>query len=170
MKYTSLPIGLLFVLLFMPVTAQAQFSFGVGAGLNFTSLADVDFGSTRTVYDSRSGYHVGAFLDFSAGPIALRPGVYYMNAGTLFEDGFDSVSSLNTIDDNFELNFVVVPIDVRLRLGIPLLKPYIHAGPELRFRSEDASTEVEEALDLRSFNLAGNFGGGGSNSTSAVCA
>ena len=156
----SLLSGLVSFLGFVPA-AQAQFTFGFAGGLNFSSIGDVDFGSTQAVYDSRTGYHIGVFFDFSGGPLALRPGVYYMNAGALFKDGFSNVdNALTDVDDNFELTFIVVPIDVRLRMGIPFLHPYLHIGPELRFRSEDAGSELEELMDLRSFNLAGNIGGG----------
>jgi hypothetical protein len=156
----SLLSGLLGFLGFAPA-AQAQFTFGFAGGLNFSSIGDVDFESTRAVYASRSGYHVGVFFDFSGGPLALRPGVYYMNAGALFKDGFSNVDDAAAdVEDNFELTFIVVPIDVRLRMGIPFLRPYIHAGPELRFRSEDVDSEIEDLLDLRAFNLAGNIGAG----------
>lgn len=138
------------------VPAQAQLRFGVGAGLNYTTLSDIDFGSSSTTYDNRSGWHAGIFVDLGAGPLALRPGVYYLHAGRLFENGLSP--ALDLLQDSFDLNFIVVPIDVRLRMGFPFLSPYLLGGPELRFRSDDVDPAIQEALDLRSFNLAGNFG------------
>ncbi len=138
--------------------AQAQLRFGVAAGLNYTTLSDLDLGSTRTTYDNRSGWHAGIFVDLGAGPLALRPGVFYLHAGRLFEDGLSP--ALDAIQDNFDLNFIVVPIDVRLRMATPVISPYFLGGPELRFRSDDVDLEIKEALDLRSFNLAGNAGFG----------
>lgn len=153
------PFYLLLVLLLAFATAgpaQAQLRFGVAAGLNYTTLSDIDLGSSRTTYDNRSGWHAGVFVDLGAGPLALRPGVYYLHAGRLFENGLSPV--IDTLQDSFDLNFIVVPIDVRLRFGFPFLSPYLHGGPELRFRSDDVDPGLEEALDLRSFNLGGNFG------------
>lgn len=149
-------LGLLLALM-MPLTTMAQLKFGIGAGLNYTSLSDINFDSRQAIYDSRTGYHLGVFVDLSAGPLALRPGLYYMTAGSLFEDG---LSDLFSIDDNFDMSFVVVPIDVRFRIPFPFVKPYVHAGPELRFRSGEVTGEIEESLDLRSFNMAGNLGFG----------
>jgi hypothetical protein len=162
-----------------PATVQAQFSFGIGGGLNYAALADVDFGSAQSTYDNRSGYHIGVFIDLNAGLLALRPGVYYLNAGALFENGIPDPTSLigipgvggipettpdlTTLDDirdDFELKFIVVPIDVRLRMNVPVIQPYLFIGPELRFRSDDIDQETTEILDLRSFNLAGNLGVG----------
>ena len=135
--------------------AEAQASFGVGAGLNFSSLNDVDFGSASTTYDRHQGYHIGIFVDLNAGPIAVRPGVYYVNAGPLFE-GLDDVNT-ETIEDNFDLNFISVPVDLRLQLPLPFVKPYALLGPEFLFLTDtDAGGDLEGAMEDVTF--AGNVG------------
>ncbi|MEM6647053.1 MAG: hypothetical protein AAF730_12465 [Bacteroidota bacterium] len=140
-------------LLSMP--AQAQFVlFG---GLNFDSFEDIQVNNVDVSYDQSTGFHLGLQLNLALGPIALRPGVFYRDVGTI--EGFDvariAVGS-STPFDSFDLSYIDVPIDVRLRFGTPLLKPYVFAGPILSFPQADGDAEDR----FESFNLAGSVGAG----------
>ena len=134
----------------MAGSAQAQ-GLGIAAGLNYDDLSDLDTGSAETSFDNASGYHVGIFYDLAVGPLALRPGVYYMDIGE-FEDSED------IFEEGIDLSLIEVPIDVRLRLApTPILTPYLMAGPVFRFPSS-SSDEFKDALE--EVNVAGNIGGG----------
>ena len=129
--------------------AQAQL--GIAAGINYDDLSDIDTGSAETSFDNASGYHIGLFYDLAVGPLALRPGVFYMDVGE-FDGGED------VFDEGFDLNLIEVPVDVRLRLApTPILTPYFMAGPVFRFPSAsgDGFDEVLEEV-----NVAGNVGAG----------
>jgi len=146
-----------------PPSAEAQIRFGAAIGLNYTDIDDVDFGSTTAVYDSRQGYHIGVFADISVGPLGVRPGVFYMNAGKIFENGLgDLVREVDPnlqFDDDFEVHYITIPVDLRYRFGLGPVLPYLFLGPELRFRTEnDLIEEVDE--NLKSFGVAGNIGAG----------
>jgi len=144
----------------------AQIRFGAAAGLNYTDIDNVDFGSAQAVYNSRQGFHIGVFADIPLGPLGVRPGIFYMNAGKIFEDGLkdflDEVLPEGTdlnLDDDFSVKYVTVPIDLRYKIGLTAVQPYIFVGPEFRFRTEtDLLPEVDD--NLKSFGLAGNFGAG----------
>lgn len=146
--------------------AHAQIRFGLAAGLNYTDIDDVDFESTRAVYDSRQGFHIGAIADIPFGPIAVKPGIFYMNAGNIFEDGLADFieealpeNSEVDVEDDFSVKYVTIPIDIRYKFGLAAVVPYLFLGPELRFRTEtDLADEVED--NLESFGVAGNFGVG----------
>ena len=133
------------------LTRPAQAQLGIAAGLNYNDLGDIDTGSAETSFDNASGYHVGLFYDLAVGPLALRPGVYYMDVGE-FEDSED------IFEEGLDLNLIEVPVDVRLRLApTPILTPYLMAGPVFRFASSD-NDDFEEALE--DINVAGNIGAG----------
>jgi len=149
----------------LPQGVDAQIRFGAAIGLNYTDIDDVDFGSTTAVYDSRQGYHIGVFADIPVGPLGVRPGVFYMNAGKIFENGLgDFIDEVVDdpdlqFDDDFEVEYITIPIDVRYRFGFGPVLPYLFLGPELRFRTE--TNLIEEVDDnLKSFGVAGNLGAG----------
>lgn len=146
--------------------AEAQIRFGVAAGLNYTDIDNVDFGSTSAVYDSRQGYHIGLIADIPLGPVGIRPGIFYMDAGKIFKDGLkdfidEAVPQEEQVafNDDFNVRYVTFPIDVRYRFGLALVRPYIFVGPEFRFRTEtDVPDEIND--NIKSFGVAGNFGAG----------
>ncbi len=126
-------------------SAQLGLGLGVAGGINFASFDDVDFDDVTAAYESASGYHFGFFAEIGKGAFTVRPGVYYMNAGTLFDGGFDDfiddfieedpeiVDLLREIED-VEVQFVSVPIDLKFRLFSSfIVRPYIFAGPEFKF-------------------------------------
>ena len=164
--FYSLAFALVAFLL-CPSNSFGQLAFGVSGGLNYGGFSDIELGDSGATYDSRSGYHVGGFVDISAGPLALRPGVYYLNVGAVFtgirEDTGVQITTNGQVTtdylldtDRFDIEFISVPIDVRLRIGLPFFTPYLFGGPELRFRSE---TEVDDYIDnVKPFNLSGNAG------------
>lgn len=131
--------------------AAAQ-GFGISGGANFAELSDIDTGDRQATFDNASGWHVQAWLDLPVGPIALRPGIRYLDAGSLFEDA--TVEGGTTTDDD-KFSLIEIPVDVRLRLPLPLISPYLMAGPVLRFPSDSGDDGRFE-----SFNLAGGAGVG----------
>ena len=147
-------------------SSSAQIRFGVAAGLNYTDIDNVDFGSAQAVYDSRQGFHIGVFADIPFGPLGVRPGIFYMDAGKIFENGLkdflDEVLPEETdlnLEDDFSVRYITVPIDLRYKIGLTAVQPYIFVGPEFRFRTEtDLLPEVDD--NLKSFGIAGNFGAG----------
>ncbi|WP_022835966.1 porin family protein [Salisaeta longa] len=133
------------------VPAQAQ-TIGVAGGLNFNDLSDASI--SQEAPENATGYHVGLFADFGLGPVALRPGIFYTQTGRFDYDNLGANFPDNA--DDFQLNLVEVPVDVRLNvLPLPLVKPYVFAGPVLRFASADEDAFDEAVEDV---SLAGNAG------------
>lgn len=138
--------AVIFVLMMRADTAQAQF--GVAVGANFDSMSDIS-GDRSATFDNASGFHIGVFYDLPVGPVAVRPGLFYMNVGS-----FDAESEGSVISD-FDLNLIEVPVDVRYRLMLPFIKPYAMAGPVLRFAN---SGDDDFSDSLNNFSVAGNIG------------
>jgi hypothetical protein len=110
-----------------PVQAQGL---GIAAGANFANRHDIDVGNARATFDNSTGYHVGIEFEVGSGPLAVRPGIFYQRLGT-----YDFPSG-----EAFDLSAIEVPVDLRLTvLSLPVLRPYLVAGPVLTFPSANGA-------------------------------
>jgi hypothetical protein len=147
----------------VPQAAQAQL--GVAAGANFDNLSDIEAENREATFNRATGFHVGLFYDAAFGPLALRPGIFYMDAGDFSSDDVQA-GNVNVEQQDFSLSLVQIPIDARFRLAtLPLISPYLTAGPVFRIELSDDEAETEsdgssQALGLNSsdFSVAGNVG------------
>jgi hypothetical protein len=106
-------------------------------GANFEALSDLQ-GGTVQAFDARTGYHFGVFASIGAGPLAVRPAVLYLNAGSLFEGAPFLTGS------DFSMSYLAAPIDIKVS---PLPLMYLFAGPEFQFLlSADAQPDFEDDL------------------------
>ena len=149
--------GILFALIlacFVQVPqARAQIGFGVVGGGNFSSLNEIQANGNLVSFDNAAAFHAGAFLDIGLGPISIRPAVLYLNAGELFKG-----ASFLT-EDNFDVTYVTIPVDINYAIGLGGIKPYIFAGPEFRLlSSSDLPLNLED--DLQSFTMGASAGVG----------
>lgn len=134
-------------------SAKAQFRFGVVGGANFSSLNEIRAGENLVNLDNATAFHAGAFIDVALGPVAIRPAVYYLNAGPLFK-GATFLS-----EDNFDLVYITIPVDLVYTVGIGPIKPYLFGGPEFRLlNTTDAPQSLED--DIESFVMNASLGVG----------
>ena len=147
---------LLAALLATAPNARAQV--GIAGGANFDDFGDVKNSNENNIAENATGYHVGLFYEFGAGPLRVRPGVFYMDAGS-FEFTTEPIDVVKEGQSSFDLNLVEVPIDLRLRLlSLPLVKPYVTAGPVLRIPTNDGGDDFPGRTE--DLSLAANVGGG----------
>ena len=150
MRYAAITACL--IGLFMAQPAQAQL--GIAAGANFDELGDIESDNRKATFDNATGYHVGLFYDLAVGPLAVRPGVFYMDLGE-FDPSFDE--SIGVDPEAFGISLIEVPIDARLRLAtLPFVKPYLLGGPAFRFASSSDDDFDEQSLN--DFSVAANVG------------
>lgn len=144
MKRFLTPLAALFALLLTVPEANAQF--GVAVGANFDRASDFSIGNAEQSFESATGYHIGVFVDLPLGPLALRPGIFYMDVGSLEPEGsFDAPEA--------DLSLVEIPVDVRYRILLPLARPYVLAGPVFRLANQS-----NDEVDLTQFSMAGAAG------------
>lgn len=146
--------ALLIIFLWSPVhVAWGQAQFGIVGGANFAALSDIQANNQAISFDNATAFHAGIFVDLNLGPINVRPGAYYLNAGALFEGS--SVFQ----EDNFDLAYVTIPVDVVFNFGVGPLQPYFFLGPELRiFTPSDIPQEIEEGIQDFVFNGTAGLG------------
>jgi len=120
MSYKSIKT-LTFLALLSTSLLQAQFEFGVKAGLNYDSLGDVDYtdlAATDLSADSKTGYHIGAYGKIDLLLFYLRPEIQF----TKINSGFDNKS--------IGLSKIEAPI----LLGYKILGPLsVFAGPSFQY-------------------------------------
>jgi hypothetical protein len=139
-------------------SANGQIQFGVAAGVNWSTLGDVDFESVTAAYESQQGWHAGAFIDFRLLILGIRPGFYYVNSGPLLSGGLQGEVPTPLSDlTSFDVTYISVPVDIKLGLPLPVVHPYVFLGPEFKFSSvPDGSGEIADQLE--STVIAGNIG------------
>lgn len=106
------------VLALQSASAQ-EVAIGIKGGLNF---ANINTSSVGAAYDSRTGYHAGAFVMFKFTKIAIQPEIIYSQQG----------STIKFNSSNFDSNFSYLNIPILLKLylvgGLNL-----QAGPQFGF-------------------------------------
>lgn len=123
------------------VTTQAQdVKFGFKGGVNFASITDADN------LDSRTGYHLGAVLQFSLlETLALQPEVLY------------SAQGLKDVN----VDYITIPVLAKLKLAGVLS---LEAGPQFGFvvndEIEDVFGSVAADAEAESFDFGIAAGAG----------
>ncbi len=103
------------------VFSQAKLALGIKGGLNFANL---DVSSATAAYNSRTGYHAGAFVLLKLGKVGIQPELIYSKQGSSFQ--------INTTSVDANYDYFNIPIVLKLYTiaGINL-----QVGPQFGFAS-----------------------------------
>jgi hypothetical protein len=133
---------------------QAQFEFGVKAGLNYDSLGDVnytDISTTQLSAGSKTGFHVGVYGKLDLLLFYLRPELQF--------------TKINSGIQNTDIG--LSKIEAPILLGYKALGPLsVFAGPSFQYildeNIEDKLTDIEEnftvGLQIGTHLSLGRFG------------
>jgi hypothetical protein len=122
---------------------QAEVAIGIKGGLNFANInGDQSLGST---YNSRTGYHFGAFTLFKFGKVGIQPEVLFSKQGTKY-----TVNTGN-VDANF--NYINIPVLLKLYAvgGLNLqVGPQIGfvTGGDVKSTLSNGTSSTQNAKDL----------------------
>ena len=124
----------LFLALIVIMPAEAQFKLGIRAGANMSSLK-----FNKEVKSSNvAGFTGGVMAEFIIPGLGfgLDGAVMYTRRGSelKFSDIVDAAG--NVIGSNkstTKLDYIEIPVNLKYKLGLPLVKPYIFAGPSFAF-------------------------------------
>ena len=140
---------LILVALFAVSTVGAQVRFGAKGGLN---IAKAEFNKDAFKSDNITGFHVGPTLEamFGKGGLGFDLALLYS------QKGFDSD------EETVKNSYIEVPVNLKFKLGLPLVNPYVAAGPYVGFRVSgdkawNVSKDVKEQIKAKSFSAGMNF-------------
>jgi hypothetical protein len=129
--------------------ANAQLRFGVKGGVN---IAKAKFEKEYFRTDNITGFHLGPTLEaaLGAGGIGFDAAVLYSQKGF--------ASERKTVRNAF----LEVPVNVKFKLGLPLVNPYVAAGPyvDIRIAGDKSWTVAETAESIGHRIKTKNFGAG----------
>ncbi len=108
--------------------ARVDGQIGVMAGYNLDMLEAFRPAEGFDLTERADGFHIGIFFNVNLGPIGIRPAVIYHQVPSL-------VAEAGEEQTEFDVELVEIPIDLRVRIPLPLLRPYLLAGPVFSFPS-----------------------------------
>ncbi len=138
--------------LFIVSAAQAQFRFGVKGGVN---IASVKFNQDVIDSENITGFHIGPMVELMV-PVF---GIGFDAAVVYSQKGFEMNNK------GYRNSYVDIPVNLKYKIMLPLVKPYLAAGPYASFRvSGDKITDipgkVTDQLKAKSFAAGLNFSAG----------
>lgn len=136
--------------------AQAQFRFGVKAGMNINKLHFSDLQSNLQP-DNGCGFTGGVMTEFQVPIVGLC-----LDASLMYTR-MNSDPYIVTSDDpesptSFAKNFFEIPINVKYKFGIPVIgnvfAPYLFTGPSFAFKFGGS----DDVFKTKTFQCAWNIG------------
>lgn len=137
------------VAMFMATPANAQFKFGVKAGLNVSKVS-FDKDIAKNAIDSRTGFFVGPMAEFTVPIIGLGAdvAVLYDNKGV----EVDGVSET--------LQYIDIPINVKYSIGLgSIVGVYVATGPQFSYNIGGKQI-FDNSYSLKSSEFSWNVGAG----------
>ena len=131
------------------IPGNAQLKFGVKGGVN---IASVSFSNDVIDPSNVTGFQVGPMIEAML-PVAgfgFDAAVLYSQKGLEFEN------------ESMKTDFIEVPVNLKLKLGVPVAKLYLAAGPYVGFRvgGDKIWNVIDNQIEAKSFSAGLNFGGG----------
>lgn len=127
---------LTFFVLAAVVSAHAQVGLGIKGGLNFANI-DIE----NADYDSRTGYHFGAFAEIGLGGLALQPELLFSAKGA----------------DDLDLSYLEVPILLKKNFAKVL---NVHLGPQFGFLTKAEMNDQDHKDFMKSTDVSAVVGAG----------
>lgn len=155
-SYKKIILTLLVAICTMGV-ANAQFRFGVKAGLNINSL---HLNSLQENFnkDNHCGYTLGVMTEFQVPIIGLAFDLSAMY--TRMNSDLDSTVPSEE-DVAYNKNFLEIPLNLKYKIGLPIvgsiITPYIFTGPSFAIKLDKNSLD---AIKTKTCQVAWNLGVG----------
>ena len=154
MKKTILAACAAFMMaLVAAVPAQAQFHFGIKAGLDVDRLS---INSKLFDSDNRAGFTGGVMIEFTAPIINLG-----FDLSALFVRRNSQFMVANNIVKN-DRDYFEIPLNLKYKLEVPaiarVITPFVTTGPSVAFLT--SRKHIEKAYKNNEIDVAWNFGFG----------
>ncbi len=143
-------IGLIFIVfLFSAFSASAQISFGVKGGVN---ISRVHFSTDVINSDNLTGFQIGPMAEFTVPLLGIG-----MDAAILY-----SQKGLEYKSESYKTDYLDVPVNLKWKFGLPIVKGFFTAGPYASFRigGDKIWNVINNQLKAKSFGVGLNVGAG----------
>ena len=151
--------GLVLIILmaFIAVPAKSQLKFGVKGGLNISS---VHLNSDILKADNVTGFQIGPMIETTIPLIGVG-----LDAAILYSQKGMDVKSESGTSTNVKTDYIDVPVNLKWKFGLPIIKGYLAAGPYIGFRvGGDKFWEIPGSVvgqvKAKNFSAGLNFGAG----------
>jgi len=140
---------LLILIVFAVSAANAQVRLGFKGGFNISA---VKFNKDVLSVENINGFHVGPMLEFiPESGIGMDIGILYSRKGFYVKGE----------DDEFTNDYLEVPVNLKCKIGLPVIAPYFAAGPYVSFRvAGDKIKDIVNVHNVKSQLEAKSFGAG----------
>lgn len=153
----------LFVALIMAMAcsigAQAQFRFGVKAGVAVNKLS---FNKSTFDSDNRAGFTGGVMMEFTVPVVNLGFDASVLYAQRAIDVPVYSSTGGVVNYDTDHRGYIDIPVNFKWKIGIfgldKIVAPFITTGPDFSFLC--SKQNFKDAVDSRKFDFAWNVGAG----------
>lgn len=135
------------------VPAQAQFKFGIKAGV---AVNELKFNKDVVNSDNRAGFTGGIMAEFTVPLIGVGCDVSALYVGR----SVDFIENGTTV--NKKRSYIDIPLNLKYKLGLPgvgkIVTPFVTTGPDFSFLMSKAN--MTDAYKNKKFDFGWNFGFG----------
>jgi hypothetical protein len=138
------------LLLLVAVCAGAQIHFGIKGGLNISS---VRFSDELVSAENVTGFQIGPVVEVMVPYVGVG-----FDAAVLYTQ-----KGLYTNRETISTDYIDVPVNLKWKFGLPVIKGYLSAGPYVGFRVGgeelwDLPSTVKTQIETKAFSAGLNFG------------
>ena len=159
MRDRRMIVGLVFAaLLFLGIgQVSAQVRLGVKGGLN---IASVHFSTDVLQSDNVTGFQIGPMIEGSLPLVGLG-----FDAAILYAQKGLETKTVSGEKTSLKNDYIDVPVNLKWKLGLPVMKVYLAAGPYVGFRVGgnkiwELPGSMVYQVKTKSFSAGLNFGAG----------
>ena len=159
MRDRRMIVGLVFAaLLFLGIgQVSAQVRLGVKGGLN---IASVHFSTDVLQSDNVTGFQIGPMIEGSLPLVGLG-----FDAAILYAQKGLETKTVSGEKTSLKNDYIDVPVNLKWKLGLPVMKVYLAAGPYVGFRVGgnkiwELPGSMVDQVKTKSFSAGLNFGAG----------
>ena len=160
------------LVLILVQSANAQLNLGLMGGANFSNLrVGIDQPiavplpnniSGQGSFNYRTAFAIGGVAEYPLSPmISLSVQPMYSRQGSKFKFDDDGlvVNPLST-ESTIKLNYIDIPVMLKVEFGSSSVKPYVTSGFTLGFLTSAKSGSADVKDELKGTNISWNIGGG----------
>ena len=159
MRDRRMIVGLVFAaLLFLGIgQVSAQVRLGVKGGLN---IASVHFSTDVLQSDNVTGFQISPMIEGSLPLVGLG-----FDAAILYAQKGLETKTVSGEKTSLKNDYIDVPVNLKWKLGLPVMKVYLAAGPYVGFRVGgnkiwELPGSMVDQVKTKSFSAGLNFGAG----------